>query len=245
MPAQAIVIADRFAGLPEVAHGGYVAGVMAGALGAAGADVRLRRPVPTGRRLTLERTAGGAVELRDGEALLAEGTRAELSLDVPPPVTPAEALSASRRFLGGRDHPVPGCFVCGTAHRDGLRIFPGPVAGRRLVAAPWVPAADGAELVPAALDCAQLWALIAHSASNTHDLVVTASLQTRHVRPVRAGEPHVLIGWPIGREGRALLAGAALFGPGGELCASGHQTAVIASWGVPLGRPGTDTRRQT
>jgi acyl-coenzyme A thioesterase PaaI-like protein len=253
---QAITLDGRFTGLPAVAHGGYVAGVIAGALDGTGAEVRLRRPVPTGRRLRVERTRAGVVELRDGEALLAQGTRADVSLDVPPAISLAQAEAASQGFLGVAHHPVPGCLVCGTGRPagDGLRIFPGPVAGRRLVAAPWVPRAETAngsgrvagELVSAALDCMQLWALIAHSPADTDDLVVTASLETRLARPVRVGEPHVVVGWPIGREGRTWLAGAALFGPGGELCAVGRQAAAIASWGVPLGRPrGLPDRTQT
>ena len=43
----------------------------------------------------------------------------------------AEARGAASRFAGHHDHPFPGCFVCGTerAAGDGLRLFPGPVAG--------------------------------------------------------------------------------------------------------------------
>ena len=62
-------------------------------------------------------------------------------------------------------------------------------------------------------------------------------LETRLEHRSRAGEPHVVIGWPIGRDGRRWLAGAAIFGPDGELCAAGRQTAaVVGGWGVPLGR---------
>ena len=134
--------------------------------------------------------------------------------------------------------------VCGPerAVGDGLRIFPGPVAGRRLVAAPWVPTADDTgrvpdELVWAALDCPQLWSLMVHVPASTPDLVVTAAMATRIAQPVVPGEPHVVIGWPIGREGRKWHAGAAIFGPHGELCAVGRQTAAaVAGWGIPLGR---------
>ena len=38
------------AGLPELAHGGYVAGMLSAALAAESTHVRLRRPVPTGQR---------------------------------------------------------------------------------------------------------------------------------------------------------------------------------------------------
>lgn len=246
-----VLIEDRFQGLPGIAHGGYVAGLLASALGATEIEVRLRRPVPTGRRLPLEQRGHGTAELLDGEALLAEATPATPAIEPPPAVSALEADAASRRFLGHRHHPAPDCVVCGTerAPGDGLRIFPGPVAGRRLVAAPWVPApvgpeeaADaagdgrvGPELVSAAFDCVQLWALIAHAPPDTSDLVVTSALELSLLRPVAAGEPHVLVGWPIGREGWAWLAGAALFDGAGEPCAVGRQRAAIASWGLPLG----------
>jgi hypothetical protein len=135
----------------------------------------------------------------------------------------------------------PECFVCGTgrAAGDGLRIFPGPVGGRGLVAAPWVPSGDGVapnEQVWAAFDCAQLWSLIASAPANTTDRVVTAALETRVEQPVAAGEPHVVIAWPMGRDDRTWVAGAALFRARGELCAVGLQRAAVTTWGVPLGR---------
>jgi len=240
-----VLIEDRFRGLPEMAHGGYVAGLLASALGADRVEVRLRRPVPTGRRLALERGPGGTAELLDGETLLAEAAPAAPAIEPPPPVSPLEAGAAARRFLGHERHPAPRCVVCGLerAAGDGLRIFPGPVTGRRLVAAPWVPAAEeadgegrvGPELVSAAFDCAQLWALIAHAPPGTEDLVVTSGLELSLLRPVRAGQPHVVLGWPIGRQGRAWMAGAALFDLDGELYAAGRQRAAITSWGLPLG----------
>jgi hypothetical protein len=240
-----VVFPERFCGLPGIPYGGYVAGVVAGVLGGASAEVRLRRPVPVGRALSLERVERELVELRDGDVVLAEGASKLLSLDVPLPVTRSEAEAATRRFPGFRHHPVPACFGCGheRAAGDGLRIFPGPVVGRRLVAASWVPAAalaDGAgrvpsELVWAALDCPELWALIVHAPAAAASRVVTAALTTRLEHPVLAGEPHVVMAWPIGRDGNAWLAGAAVIGPRGELCAVGRQAAAMASWGVPLG----------
>jgi hypothetical protein len=235
------VVESRFCGLPDIAHGGYVAGVMATALGAAEAEIRLRRPVRPGRALGLVHAGDEAVELWDGDTLLARAARTDLSLDVPAPVALGHAEAASKGFLGRHRHLFPGCFVCGTerAAGDGLRIFPGPVAGRRLVAAPWVPPGQGFvpnELVWAAFDCAQLWSLVAHAPPNTTDRVVTAALATRIEHPAVAGEPHVVVAWPIGRDDRAWVAGAALFGPGGELRAAGRQTAAIATWGIPLSR---------
>jgi hypothetical protein len=234
------VLESRFRGLPDLAHGGYVAGVMATALGAAEAEIRLRRPVRLGSPVDLSR-ADEAVELWDGDTLLARAARTELSLDVPAPVALADAEAASKRFLGRHNHLFPGCFVCGTDRGagDGLRIFPGTVDGRRLVAAPWVPPGEGIvpdELVWAAFDCSQLWSLVAHAPADTTDRVVTAALATRIEHPVVAGEMHVVVAWPIGRDDRAWVAGAALFGPAGDLRAVGRQTAAVATWGVPLSR---------
>ena len=120
-----------------------------------------------------------------------------------------------------RQRPCPTIAVtCGPAHPRGLHVFPGPVTGRSLVAALWVPpvalaGADGhlpPELVAAALDCPQLWALMVHAPPESTDRVVTAQLETRLEQPVAAGEPHVVMGWPIGRDGRRWLAGAAILG---------------------------------
>jgi hypothetical protein len=217
---------------------------LAGTLGGDGAEVRLRRPVPPARRLHVRNVARHLVELGDRDGVLAEGRPAELELDVPPPVSLADAAAASDRFPGHDHHLFPRCFVCGPARAagDGLRVFPGPVAGRRLVAAPWVPDADPsgevpAELVWAVLDCPQLWSLMVHVPASTPDMVVTSRMAGRTVRPVVAGEPHVVIGWPIGRDGRKWIAGAAIFGPEGDLRVMGRQTAaLVEGWGIPLGR---------
>jgi hypothetical protein len=240
-----LVIDAAYDGLPDLAHGGYVAGVLTGALAADSSRVRLRRPVPSARALRLERPGPGHVELYDGAQLVADGFEAEVLLEVPEPVAPTEAKAASRRFPGAAHHPFPGCVCCGPEHPRGLRVFPGPVSGRGIVAAHWLPpeqlAGDRGELPPAlvcaALDCPQIWALMLHAPVATSDRVVTAVLETRLEQPVLAGEPHVVVAWPLGRDGRRWLAGAAVFGPAGELCAAGRQTAaVVRGWGVPLGR---------
>ena len=233
------------AGLPELAHGGYVAGMLSAALAAESTHVRLRRPVPTGRALQVLRPAPGLAELHDAAGLLADAVATDVLIQLPPAVTPDEARAASRRFPDAAHHPIPGCLVCGPAHPAGLHVTPGPVSGRAVVAAHWLPPAahaapDGTlppALVSAALDCPQLWALMLHAPPATSDRVVTSVLETRLEAPVRAEVPHVVMGWPIGRDGRRWLAGAAIVGPDGELCAAGRQTAaVVGGWGVPLGR---------
>jgi hypothetical protein len=77
------------------------------------------------------------------------------------PAPPPGAAERPPRYF--QDPLFPDCFVCGTVRQpgDGLRIFPGPVPGRRLWAAPWTPdssvaGTDGRvrpEVAWAALDC--------------------------------------------------------------------------------------------
>jgi hypothetical protein len=238
----AVSIDPRYAGLPGLALGGYSSGLVAAATGTSGAEVKLRRPVPLSRSLSLLHTNAGRVELRDGEMVLAEGAPTDLAIEVPQAPTLDQARAASQHYPGFHGHPYPACFACGPERNegDGLRLFPGSVADRALVAAPWTPLGSsggdpvGPELVWAAFDCAQLWALMVDEPGNPSERAVTAALAGAFERPVRPGLPHVVIAWTLGRDGDKLRAGAALVGPDGELCAVGLQTAVIAKWGVPL-----------
>jgi hypothetical protein len=233
------VIDDDHAGMPGIAHGGHVAGLLTEALGAEATRLRLHRPVPTAQPLRTVRPAPGVIELHGDAGLLAEAVAADVLLDVPEPVAPAEALRAGRRHPPAARHPFPGCWCCGPAHPRGLGVHPGPVGGRRVAAALWTPPAVGgdAAIACAALDCPALWALMLDAPVGSNERVVTEILETRLERPVTAGEPHVVMAWPAGRDGRRRLAGAAIFGPDGELCAAGRQVAVaVRGWGVPLGR---------
>jgi energy-coupling factor transporter ATP-binding protein EcfA2 len=65
--------------------------------------------------------------------------------------------------------------------------------------------------------------------------VVTGRLAVVRSGPVRAGEPHVVVGWSAGRQGRAFVAGGAILSPDGERLALARHTLVPTNWGVPLG----------
>jgi hypothetical protein len=88
---------------------------------------------------------------------------AEVELAAPAAVSLNDALAVAGHARYHQDPVFPGCFVCGPARRpgDGLRIFPGPLPGSDLWAAPWTPdpsVADPDGLVApaviwAALDC--------------------------------------------------------------------------------------------
>jgi hypothetical protein len=228
-----VTIDRRFNGPPDSGNGGYVCGLLAGRIDGA-AEVTLRRPPPLDTPLRIERLESGAVALRDVETLIAEGAPASVEIEVPQPLTYAEAQAASNSYPGHEKHIFDQCFVCGPRRGpgDGLRIFPGWVAGRKLVAAPWTPdpslAGEGGavrpEFVWASLDCPGAWAMF--DEKGFERAVVLGRLAARLLAPVRPGEPCVVVGWPLGEDGRKLYAGTALFGEDGDLRAFARATWV-------------------
>ena len=163
MAGPPVRFAARFCGPPGTANGGFACGTLAARLDGA-SEVTLRRPVPLERPLLL-RDDDGTVVLEDEGQLCAEARAPATPVGrrVPRPPTMAEACDAAGRAAYYDDPVFPGCFVCGPARApgDGLRIFPGPVPGREVWAAPWSPdpsvgGTDGLvpdEVVWAALDC--------------------------------------------------------------------------------------------
>ena len=218
-------IPARFNGPPGSANGGYTCGLVAGLLGGA-AEVTLRVPPPLERELRVVR-ASGRVELRDGETLVAEGQSASVEVDVPAPVSLAEAETASTRYPGFAHHAYPTCFTCGPEREDGLGIYAGAVAGRDgVVAAPWTPAEEPApEVVWAALDCPSGWAVDDFQ----RESVLLGRMAARVDRLPAAGEPHVVVGWRIGEEGRKRYAGSALLTADGEVLARSRSTWIVPS----------------
>ena len=86
----------------------------------------------------------GTMVVEDGSVLLAQARPAKVPVEllaVPAAVTSEAAEAAAGRSRYYDDPVFPGCFVCGPARPagDGLRIFPGRLAGRALWAAPWTP----------------------------------------------------------------------------------------------------------
>jgi hypothetical protein len=176
-------------------------------------------------RLEVARDGDAASLVHDG-AVVASARPASLVVEAPPPVGLDEACAASTRFAWEHDHPFPTCFGCGPerAEGEGLRIFPGPVVGRGLVAAPWIPAPalagpDGAvapEFLWAAMDCPTVWAQPALDDYADRPAAL-GRMVGRTIGSVAIGERCVVIGWPLAAEGRRTTAGAAVFGRDGEL----------------------------
>lgn len=230
---ESVVIPSRFNGPPGTSNGGYACGVVASLLGTRSARVALRQPPPLDRPLTVLRASGGegpgeaGVRLVDGDATVAEGSATQGPGVAPPEgVSFGSAEEGSRSFPWYEGHPFPTCFVCGPlrAPDDGLRIFAGAVPGVGVYASPWTPAGEwgdarGAvrsEIVWAALDCPSAVAAAAQTGEGAPPAVL-AALEASVEREVRAGEPHVVVAWPLGWEGRKRSAGSAIVDAVGEV----------------------------
>jgi hypothetical protein len=230
--SQSITIARRFRGPEESGNGGFTCGLVAGFV-EGDAEVTLRRPPPLERSLEVTRE-GGRVLVHDGPDLVAEGVPVRLEIETPPPPSLAEAEDAARAYAGLERHFFPDCFVCGPgrAPGDGLRLFPGWVPGRDLVAAPVhadasLPA-DGGFLAPeiawSLLDCPGAWAMEREMEETG---VVLGRMAARILAPFPVGATGVAVGWPLGRDGRKLYSGTALFDARGLLHGFARQTWIV------------------
>jgi hypothetical protein len=201
-----VIVPGRYNGPAESGNGGYTCGLVAGILGGV-AEVTLRLPPPLDRELEVVRE-DGRLEIRDGEALVAEAEPVELAVHVPAPVSVAAAAEASTRYAGFVHHAYNTCYVCGPKREDGLRVYAGAVQGRPgLLAAPWTPPAHVTpELVWAALDCPSGWAVDDFQREG----VLLGRMAAEIDRLPTPGEPHVVLGWRIGEDGRKRFAGSAL-----------------------------------
>src|SRR6202012_6104917 len=137
-----LTIPSSFCGPSRSGNGGYTCGRI-GAYADDPVAVTLRQPPPLAKPLDGEQAGDGSLRVLHGRTLIAEAT-APLglpALEAPGPVSAAEARMASGQARYFQDPVFPDCFVCGTGRQpaDGLRIFPGPVHGGAMWAAPWTP----------------------------------------------------------------------------------------------------------
>jgi len=220
-----VLIEYRYRGPNHSGNGGYSAGAVAAALGLplGPAEVTLRVPPPLDRTLAAVPGDDGVTVCLD-DVTVATARPVALDVQVPEPVSFAAAEQASGRCPWLTDHPYPECFVCGTHRPDGLRIFPGPVEGRRIAAAPWVPDASVADagvvrpaVVWASVDCPSLFG---YGCFEQWDALMLLGRFTAQVhRLPTVGERCVVTGWALGRDGRKHDTAAALHTADGELLA--------------------------
>lgn len=210
-------IAARFNGPVGSANGGVTAGRLAAYVGASAVEVTLRRPPPLGVDLRVD-AAQGTARLYDGEVLVAEAAPATVEVTPGPAVTVEQA--AATAYAGLVDHPFPTCFVCGTERDDGLGLRPGPLGDGR-VACTWTPDDDDPVMVWAALDCPGGW-----SADLPGRPMVLGRIALQRTGAVVPGEPHVVVGWTTGAEGRKTHTATALHAPDGSVLAIARATWI-------------------
>ena len=223
MPA--LRIPARFNGPLESGNGGWSAGLVASLLPDARAvTVRLQSPPPLETDLRSEPADDGSVAVLAGEVPVATA-RAAQRLDSPLPglVDVATAEASGEHYEGLDDHPFPTCFSCGTERSDGLGLRPGRVAGRDdgAYAAAWTPVEVTREVVWAAIDCPGGW-----SAGIAGRPMVLGTMTAQVDALPAIGEPHVVLAWPLGGEGRRFRSGTALLDAAGTVLARAEATWV-------------------
>jgi len=226
-----MLIARRFCGPPDSGNGGYTAGLLASQLEGT-IEVTLRRPPPLDRELALQVAPDRAAAL-DGHLVVAEARVTELALDVPVPPSFERASEAALHYPGFQKHHFPGCFACGPerAAGDGLRIFPGALGDGEPMAAPFEPAADLCdaagrmcpEFLWAGLDCIGYFAV----AGPDYPRAVLGRMTADLSGAITVGERCVVLGWTLGRDGRKLHAGTAIYGQDGQCRARARQTWIV------------------
>jgi hypothetical protein len=245
-----VKIGRRFNGPRGSAHGGYACGLFAQAAAAtapssrpAGAEVTLHLPPPLEVPIAAARS-GDAVAFEHDGVVVAEVRAPRVDLDavrVPPAPSVEEARDAGARSpmhtLDADALPFATCFGCGPSRAagDGLRLWPGRLDADR-AACVWVPDASladdsgaiGAEMVWAALDCPGL--LGAKDVLGRPVIEGTPTVLGRMSATVRARAevdvPHVVLAWPIARDGRKLTVGTAVLGDGGRVVGLAHAVWV-------------------
>jgi hypothetical protein len=218
---ETLSVPGRFNGPLESGNGGYCSAAVASFVEGP-AEVTLRSPVPLDTSLEVRRE-NGTVLVLDGETLIAEGaSMTELAMEVPEPVSVQEARAAEARYRGSTDGTFSHCFVCGPAREDALGVFAGVVDGRELVASSWTPpawTADEAgqvrsEFIWAVMDCPTYFAVYR---DGELPLSFLGRMAARIDAPVKAGEEHVVIAWPLEADGRKRQAGAAVLSADGDV----------------------------
>ena len=217
-------VASRFCGPPRSGNGGYVGGRLAKHIDGV-ASARLKAPPPLQQEMRLESLSDHA-RLFHQDQLIGEAKASTLELEVPACPLYDETLESTQQYLGFKKHPFPGCFVCGPdrEHKDGLRIFPGALKDGATIAAPWTSDASLAdengyvrdEFLWSALDCTGAFAFPAISEGMT---IVLGELTVSIENKLDIEEPCIVIGWPLGSEGRKHFAGSAIYTQAGILVA--------------------------
>jgi hypothetical protein len=221
-----LTVPRRFNGPLQSGNGGYSAGAIAAFVEGEIAEVSLRSPVPLDTELVVDAASDGSVRISDGETLVAEARSVDdLGVESPQPVSLEAAREAAGRYRGMQGGPFSKCFVCGLDREDSLGVFAGEVEGREIVASPWTPpewAADDdglvrPEIVWGVLDCPTYFAAYLKREELPVGFLVRQA--TRIDAPVKAGEEHIVVAWPLDADGRKSEAASAVLNADGKTLA--------------------------
>ena len=223
-----LLVPSVFSGPPTSGNGGWCAGALAALLGGSAlgrtVEVTLRLPPPLETPLRVEEAEGRWRALDDEDRVVLEAREVEDDLEETPPVAVEDARAGEAAYAGHRAHPFPTCFSCGPGRGegDGLRIFPGPVAGRPgVAAATWTPHLSTYEVAWAALDCAGAWASGIEESPR-----VLGRMTARVDRLPEVGALHVVTGEARGSEGRKHHATTTLRDASGALLGVARQVWI-------------------
>ena len=215
-----VIVDHRYRGPARSGNGGYCCGLVARHLEGP-ATVTLRSPPPLDRPMVV-RVDDDAAQLLNAGVVVGHGHRDAIDLEVVTPPTLAQAETAMTGYVGYHTHPLPECFVCGPQRvsGDGLCIYTGPLDGSDVVASSWTPDPtldDGeghvaSEYFWAALDCPSYFAL-----GQPGLPALLGRMTAELLRPAKIGEPLIVVGWPLGSEGRKHRSASAIFTADGEL----------------------------
>ena len=231
-----ISVSPEYNGPVTSGNGGYSCGLFA-SLVPGPAVVELRSPVPLGTGLSVaEDLRGGILRVLHGEVLVASvEPAAALELEAPVAPTLEQARAAARGYRAPSGGVFSSCFVCGPDRADAFGVFAGAVEGGPAVASPWIPrsdAADGSgsvreEMIWAVLDCPTYFALYVDDDAGMPPAFL-ARMQAEIHGSLQVGEAYVVAAWPIGRDGRKLRAGSAVFDADGAVLASAQVLLIEA-----------------
>ena len=221
--ARRVIIDSRYNGPPGTGNGGYSAGAFALASGRSddAVEVTLRLPPPLGVAMRAE-PDGDRVGFWEGDRLVAQVGPGTLAPDdVADPISWDEAVAAAADSPALTRNPFPTCYVCGVDRADGMRLFPGRLAGGR-TATPWtVPGEVEPELVWAALDCPGGWAT-----AMDRQPYVLGRLTARVLRLPGPGEHCVISGALTGQDGRKAFVITTIYGGDGSRLAHARATWI-------------------
>lgn len=228
-----ITVPSAYQGMPGIAHGGYVAGLLTHQAREP-LSVTLRQPPPLDTPLSIEYGPDGLTLCDPHGHLIADGRAGQPLADGPPlsPVEPARSPTPHPRFS---HHPYPACFVCGTHRDDGLRLRVAPPDDTGVAAAVWDPSSPllpNGDVVPptfvwAVVDCLTAWSFADHWGDAHWWPAVTGQLTVTATAHVPRDGPCVAAGRLSGRQGRRITVQAAVGDPEGQVCARAEAVWVV------------------